>query len=45
MWFTYWASSGNNIAAMAKHIAAKMMAQFQLGKAQDLARQCMKKKY
>ena len=45
MWFNIAASSGNKRAVKNRDIAAKNMTPSQLEKAQDLARECVRKKY
>jgi TPR repeat protein len=45
MWFNVAASSGQKTAAPNRDIVAKRMSSSQMEKAQDLARQCVKKKY
>jgi hypothetical protein len=45
MWFNIAASSGNKIASKKRDIIAKQMTPSQLEKAQDLARECVHKKY
>ena len=45
MWFDIAASSGNKDALKNRDIVAKRMTPFQLVKAQDLDRECVRKKY
>jgi len=45
MWFNIAASSGQKIAVKNRGIVAKRMTPSQLEKAQDLARECVRKKY
>jgi len=45
MWWNIAASSGNKDAVKNRDIVAKVMTPTQLEKAQDLARECVRKKY
>jgi hypothetical protein len=45
MWWNIAASSGNKGAVKNRDIVAKQMTPSQLEKAQDLARECVRKKY
>jgi hypothetical protein len=45
MWYNIAASSGNKVAAESRDIIAKRVSSSDISKAQDLARQCVKKKY
>jgi len=45
MWLNIAASSGHKMAAKNRDIVAKLMSSSEMEKAQDLARQCVKKKY
>ena len=45
MWLNLAASSGDKNAVKNRAIVAEQMSSSQIGKAQDLARECVKKKY
>jgi hypothetical protein len=45
MWYNIAASSGNKVASKNRDLIAKEMTPSQLEKSQDLARECVRKKY